>query len=173
MSFLRRLRACLDARAFPYERTVCVYAFVIRLAFILVPALTWWSATAWLPADFGLVGWAWRIHCAWGAGWLGGFVWADVLEERYREIFVGCPHNSNLFPICTLEGYVGQKRGGYPDDDRNEKIFHRSKWAVHLPWELSGQPRYDFTPEQQWTWAMRLHFALVRPRLRARGVPGY
>ncbi len=168
-----RLRACLDPAAHPYERTVCLWAFHVRLVFILVPAIAWWSATAWLPERFGVLGAAWRLYCAWGAGWLGAFAWADLgLEERFRELLVGCAVNPNLFPTCTLEAYGGFKRGGYPDDERNERLFHRTKWAAHLPWEQSGQPRYDFTAEAS-TWAQRAHWRWIRPRLQRLGVPGY
>ena len=188
----RRLRACLDDQAFPYERRVCLWAFHLQLVFILVPALTWWMWTAWLPiwcssvlagdsvTEWGwsrpaaVVGWAWRLYGAWGAGWLGGFIWADFgPEERYRELLVGCSVNSNLFATNTLEDYVGAKRGRYADDDWVMATFHREKWTVHLPWEKTAQPRYDIISPADMTWAIRLHYRVVRPWLVRRGVPGY
>lgn len=175
---LRRLRACLDTTAFPYERLVCLWAFHLQLVFILVPAIAWWAGTAWLPEQYGVLGWGWRLYCAWGAGWLGGFVWADLgPEERYRELAVGTPVNSNVFATNTLEDYVGAKRGGYQEDDEIMAIFHRMKWLVNLQWEQSGQPRYDWQADPLYadtrTWAQRLHYRHVRPWLIARGVPGY
>ena len=171
---IERLRECVDTKAHPYERKVCLWAFNIRLTFIVTAVLLWWTSTAWLPEAFSYYGWAWRLYCAWGVGWIGAFIWADFgLEEWYREIFVGSSNNPNLFPTQTLEAYGGFKRGGYSDDAENERLFNDNKMKANLLWERSGQPFYDDVPREQWTWAMRLHHRFVRPRLVANGVPGY
>ena len=182
MSFLlRRLRACLDPSAHPYERNVCHWLDEVRGAFgvtgtLLFPAPV--VASAWHFLE-----WTWPVTVALSVAclyfahrghWAATFIWADFrLEEWGREIFTGTSRNSNLFPDCTKESYAGAKRGGYKEDDEIMRIFHDGKWTVHLPWEQTGQLRYDWQGPSEWTWAQRFHHRHVRPRLIARGVPGY
>jgi hypothetical protein len=170
LAFLReRFAECLDGRAYPYERVVCLIAFCIRLCFIVVPVLWYWDGTEW-AATYKFIRWIGALV----VGWCGAFVWADFgPEERYREIMVGCSVNPNIFPTQTLESYPGWKRGGYIDDDANEALFNAHKFDAFQPWEMSGQPRYDDLPRADWTWAMRFHFRWVRPLLISHDVPGY
>lgn len=86
MSWLRERFLDIFSRArghrfMPYERSVCLWAWNLRLVFVLVPAFGmawWWSAWWEIPTDrWELSTRLWAVYTVWGAGWLGGFVWAD------------------------------------------------------------------------------------------------
>ena len=91
---------------YPYERRVCVWAFVCRLVFILVPAIGVWEYLG----TFELYG-SWqfvRAVLTLAAGWIGAFVWADLgPEELFRKWLVGYSYNTNVWPLGTLEGFCG------------------------------------------------------------------
>jgi len=189
MNFLiTRLRACLNPAAHPYERNVCHWLDEVRGAFGVVgtllgvlPVWGWWDRLHVVAAFYGLTWWpttlvlvATGAYLAHRAHWMATFVWADFrLEEWGRELLTGNAVNSNMFPTHTKESSACFARGGYPEDAVLEALYHEQKWIVQNAWEKTGQPRYDWQPPDQWTWAQRFHHKHVRPRLIARGVPGY
>ena len=143
----------------PYERTVCLWAWNLRLAFALAPALlmAWWWQSEW-PA-FGAVPrpalLSWAAYTVWGAGWLGGFAWADMgpgelfvkalihrpscFWRRPGETVTGptwwCCGGAAYVPNIlntTLEGYEG------PKDPTWVARWQDLKYAVLRPWD--GDP---------------------------------
>jgi hypothetical protein len=190
---LTRLRACFDRRAFPYERRVCLAADELRNACIvagaaLVSAPVWlgWGRLRtvlglWMPTDavdalLVVTG----LYLALRGGWLGGFVWADLgPEERWREVWVGCPHAPDIFPICTKEGFcgfTGSSRYATLENVVLREQWNRGKFRATLERRWAGDPgsgRFDVLPPEEQTWATRFHHRHVRPRLIRRGVPGY
>lgn len=200
-ALVARLRACLDPAAFPYERGVSQGALLLRLAHVVPCVIVAWFVLHELPAlAASLAPWApLRIPCAAAgavvlavdlliAARVGTFLWADgdafgwpINELAFRELMAFTGINTNLWSTCTEEGSNAQHRSERRDpaavaeDDANQRLFDAGKFVVHLPWEQSGQPRYDYqlTMPETWSRAQRLHMRVVRPWLRRRGVPGY
>jgi hypothetical protein len=190
---IARLRACLDPEAFPYERNVAHWGDEIRNACIVTGAalasspvwLGWPRLVAvlglWLPiwsvtALLVVLG----VYLALRGGWLGGFVWADLgPEERWRELWVGCPHAPDIFPICTKEsftGFAGSSKYGQLENAVLREQWNRGKFKATVDRRWAGDPgsgRFDVLPPEEQTWAVRFHHRVVRPRLIRRGEPGY
>lgn len=133
---LENLEAIFRNQYMPYERKVCLWSWNLRLVFVLVPAFAmagwWWF---WWPLVlFMWLLWPWAAYTVWGAGWIGGFVWADLGPGQwFAHRCLGYGYNPNVINT-TLEGFEGPKEA-YPD-----MIAHwqRDKFARLRLWD--GDP---------------------------------
>ena len=104
---LENLTAIFRNQYMPYERTVCLWSWSLRVVFVLIPALAVWHVAAWLP-------WPVQWYLTWGAGWIGGFVWADLGPGQwFARRCLGYGYNPNVINT-TLEGFEGPKET-YPE----------------------------------------------------------
>ena len=109
--------------------------------------------------------------------WLGWFAWVDLGPgEAWRAVWFGAPYVPNI-AVETMEKFPGFKRSGEytaVENDALEAAWNADKFLPLARWQGDpGSRRYDELPIEEHTWAVRLHHRRVRPRLIARGVPGY